>query len=250
MVLSGGILCSAGFGCSGDDAQPDTVATAPPVEAAARAAGTTTAPPTSSEVAGAAAPAPANPMPRGATPAPSAPAPATPPAAAGDSVPENDQGDADGPVVIVRKYTDSEIAAVLLAANAAEIEESRLAAARAANPAVRDYAEQMLSAHTSANVDATMLFARNDVMPDPNDTSEEIAMQSDEAMRQMATQAGADFDRAYMTRQNDGHLKLLNLLDMSLIMSAVDVDLREMLEGLRPAVADHLQAARDLLSQL
>ena len=183
-------------------------------------------------------------------PEPSAPAPATPPAAAGDSVPEDDQGDSDGPVVIIRKYTDSEIAAVLLAANGAEIEESRLAAARAENPAVRDYAERMLSDHTTANVDATMLFARNDVMPDPNDTSEEIATQSDEAMRQMATQAGADFDRAYMTRQNDAHLKLLNLLDMSLIMSAVDVDLREMLEMMRPAVADHLQAAHDLLSQL
>ena len=45
-------------------------------------------------------------------------------------------------------------------------------------------------------------------------------------------------------------LRLLNLLDMSLIMSAVDVDLREMLEAMRPAVADDLQAARDLSSQL
>jgi len=256
MVLSGGILCSAGFGCSGDDAQRSTITSTPPVEATEPGAGSASAQRTSAGVAGAAAPAtPTNPMPGDASPAPSAaepstPAPATPPAAAGGSVPENDQGDADGPVVIVRKYTDSEIAAVLLAANGAEIEESRLAAARAANPEVRDYAERMLSEHTAANVDATMLFARNDVMPDPNDTSEEIAMQSDEAMRQMATQAGADFDRAYMTRQDEAHLSLLNLLDQSLIMSAVDVDLREMLEAMRPAVADHLQAARDLSSQL
>jgi len=275
LVLSGGILVSAGLGCARDDAQREPGSIAPPVQAAEPAPSTPAAPAMSSEAAGAAAPAPtmtipppvdtspapstpAPSTPAPSTPAPSTPAPsarppdapATPPAAEGESVPENDQENAEPPVVIVRKFSDGEIAAVLLAANGAEIEEARMAMARAVNPAVRDYAGRMLNDDTAATANATMLFARNGVMPDPNDTSEQIAMQSDQAMRQLATKVGPDFDRVYIMRQYEAHRELLNLLDMSLIMSAVDVDLRQMLEAMRPTVADHLQAADDLSSQL
>jgi putative membrane protein len=176
-----------------------------------------------------------------------APTPAVPPAPAGNAGPNSGTSP---PVVIVREYTDTEIAAVLLAANAGEIEESQLATTRADNTTVREYAAEMIREHTAATAQARMLFDSLDLVPDPNDTSRMLVMESEDAMRIMLAETGADFDRTYMSRQRDAHRSLLSLLDMSLIESVVSVELRMMLEQLRPTVAEHLAAAEEILSGL
>jgi putative membrane protein len=56
----------------------------------------------------------------------------------------------------------------------------------------------------------------------------------------------ADFDRAYIDAQVDGHRKVLNTLQKELLPDANNADLKAYLEKIQPTVEKHLKAAEAL----
>jgi putative membrane protein len=61
---------------------------------------------------------------------------------------------------------------------------------------------------------------------------------------------GADFDRAYIANEVALHQQVLDMIDQTLIPAAQNQDLKNLLTQVRPAVAAHLEHARQVQSGL
>lgn len=146
--------------------------------------------------------------------------------------------------------SDPEIAHIAVTANTIDIETARLAESRTSTPEVLGFAETMISDHTAVNEQASELAERLGVTPQDNDVSRSLQAGSDAARAELAALNGSEFDRAYADREVEFHQAVLDALDDTLIPSADNAELRELLEEVRPAIAAHLERARALRSSL
>jgi putative membrane protein len=142
------------------------------------------------------------------------------------------------------ELTDAEIAHVAVTANQVDADLGRFAAERAASPEVRAFAETMARDHMAVNASAAELVERLGVVPQENEVSASLAEGGEEARRRLEALSGAAFDRAYMEREVEYHQAVLDALDGTLIPGATNAELRSLLEGVRPAIAAHLERAR------
>lgn len=146
--------------------------------------------------------------------------------------------------------TDPQIAAIVVAANTADIEAGELARDQAADPRVREFGERMITDHTAVNQQATELVQRLGVTPEENPTSQQIAQDGEQTRQRLSGLSGAEFDRAYIDHEVSFHQTVLDALDDTLIPNAQNAELRALLEQTRPAIAAHLDAARDIQGSL
>lgn len=156
----------------------------------------------------------------------------------------------DDPAFWVNATPPSDIAGIVLTANEGEVQKGSAAAARATSPAVREFAQMMVTEHTNANATARDLFAREGISPGQNSITTALTNGTETTIRNLATYDGAEFDRMYMRTQVELHQWLLSTLDTSLIPSARDADVRDLLINQRGAVASHLDRARSILNTL
>ncbi|MGN6186635.1 MAG: DUF4142 domain-containing protein [Thermoanaerobaculia bacterium] len=144
----------------------------------------------------------------------------------------------------------AEIAGIVATANEGEIAEGNAAASRATNAQVREFAQMMVSDHTSALNSARDLFARKGITATENSITSALRSGTQQTITNLNTYSGTAYDRTYMQTQVDVHQWLLNALDTALIPSARDGELRAFLQTQRTAVASHLDRARTILSSL
>ncbi|HEX5032561.1 MAG TPA: DUF4142 domain-containing protein [Candidatus Eisenbacteria bacterium] len=142
--------------------------------------------------------------------------------------------------------TDANIAAIVLAANTIDIKNGNLAIARAKTTSVADFARQMVRDHTSVNKKAADLAARLKLVPKENRTSRALVASADSTRNKMSKLSGAPFERAYVSNEVAYHQAVIDLLDKTLVPSAKNKDLKDLLLAVRPAFVVHLQHAKML----
>lgn len=145
---------------------------------------------------------------------------------------------------------DSDIAAIVTAANEGEIEQGNVAASRATSAEVRAFGQMMVADHTQALNTGRDVFSRNGITPSDNATSQQLRANSRTTVTNLNRYSGRDFDRRYMQSQVDLHQWLLTNLDQLLIPSARNRDVRQLLTTQRASVAAHLERARTILGTL
>jgi putative membrane protein len=146
--------------------------------------------------------------------------------------------------------TDAEIAHVVVTMNDLAIEEARMAKRRAANAAVRTFAERMITEHTTMNTKAKELFGRLGIVPADNAASRAMKDEHTTLADTMKDLEGAAFDKAYVDAQVKGHGSFLERIDAKLVPKAQNAELKAMLETARTDVSAHLEQARELQKQL
>lgn len=145
---------------------------------------------------------------------------------------------------------DPQIAHVAVTANTIDVELAQLALSRASSAEVRAFARTMVTDHTAVNEQAAALAQRLGVTPQDNDVSRSLMDDAAQARRSLEGLRGAAFDRAYMDREVAYHQAVLDALDKVLIPGASNGELRALLEQVRPAVAAHLDHAKQLRAKL
>jgi putative membrane protein len=146
--------------------------------------------------------------------------------------------------------TDGNITALLLAADNTDISYARLVPARAASPAVKDFANRMIVDHTAVNTALTELVARTNITPEESSASLSFRDESAAKRDLMGRLDGRQFDSTYIANEIKYHTKLLATLDTALIPRARDAQLRQVLVSVRPAVASHLSHAQRVQAAL
>jgi putative membrane protein len=146
--------------------------------------------------------------------------------------------------------SDAEIAATVTAANDTDIETAKLALEKSANADVKQFANEMIAAHTQLNQQGSALLTKLGVTPADNPTSTSIKTGGESTRATLKGLSGADFDKAYVNAEVDLHQAVLDQLDNSLIPSAQNAELKTLLEQARPTISAHLDHAKSLKSKL
>ena len=146
--------------------------------------------------------------------------------------------------------TDPQIAAIVVAANNADIEGGRLAASTSTNPKIKEFAQRMITDHGGVNKAATALVTKLGVTPEETETSRQQTASGEQARQSLQGKRGVEFDRAYITNEVTYHQGLLSAIDQTLLPSVQHPELKALLEQTRPAVVAHLKHAQELQSSL
>lgn len=157
-------------------------------------------------------------------------------------------GDA-GPVI---ELTDGEILAIVQTVNTGEIAQGELAAENALAASVADYAELMVTSHTTAQSELEVIAMDREIEPESNMLASNIEASAEQVLEQL-TELPAEtqeFDLAYMASQVSQHTVVLETLRAQLIPQADDPELVAALETLELEVAAHLDMAEDVVNEI
>ncbi|PXA86540.1 DUF4142 domain-containing protein [Nostoc sp. 3335mG] len=128
------------------------------------------------------------------------------------------------------------------ASDAFEIATSKLALAKADKPALKKFAQQMITAHTAST--AKLKTATGGlspaITPDPA-----LSADQQQTLTDLQSKSGADFDAAYKAAQVDGHEKTLDVLKAYANSGDVPA-LKTFASSLVPTVTAHLNMAKGL----
>ena len=145
---------------------------------------------------------------------------------------------------------DSDIAGIVRTANQGEIDQGNAALGKASSAEVKAFAQMMAADHTNALQAANDLFTKRNITPSDNDTTRTLQSGSQQTISNLSSYNGLAFDRAYMQAMVDAHQWLLSTMDSTLIPSAHDRQLHDLLTTQRAAVSTHLDRARQIVAGL
>ena len=146
--------------------------------------------------------------------------------------------------------SDPQIAHIVVTANQVDIDAGKLAKSHSKNKEVDKFAQQMITDHTGVNKQAVALAKKLNVKPEENDTSRNLKKGGDENIAKLKKLKGKEFDKAYVDQEVSYHQAVLDAIDKTLIPSAQNAELKELITKVRPAIQAHLDHAKHLQADL
>ena len=148
------------------------------------------------------------------------------------------------------KPTDPQIAHIAYTAGQLDIEAAKQALEKSKNKDVRAFAEDMVRDHTAVNKQALDLVKKLKVTPEDNDTSKALTKQAAAKRAELAKLSGAAFDKAYVANEVAYHKTVNGALENTLIPSASNSELKNLLQTGLKIFQGHEQHAEHVASEL
>jgi putative membrane protein len=145
---------------------------------------------------------------------------------------------------------DAQIAAIVVAANQADIDAAKVAKTRGSDKAVKEFAATMIRDHESVNKQAKDLVKKLKVTPQPSETSRSLQQGDRDNLAALKKLKGAAFDKAYVDHEVAYHQQVLDAINSTLLPNAKNAELKALIEKVTPAFQAHLEHAKQLQSQL
>ncbi len=145
---------------------------------------------------------------------------------------------------------DAQIAHIVVTANQVDIDAGKLAEKKGSNAEVKAFGKQMVTDHTGVNRQAVALAKKLKVKPEDNDTSKSLKKGGDENIAKLKKEKGKAFDKDYVDHEVAYHEAVLDAIDKTLIPSAKNEQLKDLIVKVRPAIAEHLEHAKHLQGEL
>jgi putative membrane protein len=148
------------------------------------------------------------------------------------------------------KPNDAQIAHIAYTAGQIDIDAAQLALKKAQNKDVRAFAQDMLRDHKAVNEKALALVKKLKVTPQDNDTSKALLKQAKDKQAELQKLSGAAFDKAYAENEVAFHKTVNGALESTLIPSASNAELKDLLSTGLKIFQGHQQHAEHVLSEL
>jgi putative membrane protein len=145
---------------------------------------------------------------------------------------------------------DAQIAAIVVAANQADIDAGNLAKSKSNTASVKEFAQRMVTDHSGVNKAAVDLVTKLKVTPESNPTSQGLTKGGEDNITALKKLSGAAFDKAYVDHEVAYHEAVISAIDKTLIPSAQNAELKALLVKVRPAFVAHLDHAKRLQGEL
>jgi len=144
---------------------------------------------------------------------------------------------------------DKQFAACLLQANQAEVKLAKIAAEKADSPAVKQFADEMIQAHTALANKLQQLVGNQQ----PNDRRSQIERQINDRClalleQELSSKTGKEFDACYLGSQIGGHMHMKAALEV--LADETTGELQQIAQDARPTVEQHFKHAQDLMRQV
>jgi len=148
------------------------------------------------------------------------------------------------------KPTDPQIAHIAYTAGEIDIKAAQLALKHSKNKEVIAFANDMVRDHKAVNEKALALLKKLNVKPEDNDTSRSLSQQADAKRKELEGLKGAAFDKAYAQSEVAFHQQVNGALQSTLIPSATNGELKDLLSTGLKIFQGHEQHAEHLAQEL
>jgi putative membrane protein len=148
------------------------------------------------------------------------------------------------------KPSDAEIAHIAYTAGQIDIKAAELALQKSKNKEVHAFAEDMVRDHKAVNDKALALVKKLNVTPQDNDTSKSLQKQAEDKEASLNKLNGAAFDKAYVENEVAYHKTVNGALQKTLIPSANNPELKELLQTGLKIFQGHEQHAEQVAKSL
>ena len=147
------------------------------------------------------------------------------------------------------KPTDPQIAHIAYTAGQIDIEAAEQALQKSKNKDVLAFAEDMVRDHKAVNDKAQALIKKLNVTPEDNDTSKALTKQAADKRAELAKLSGAAFDKAYIDNEVAYHKTVDSALENTLIPSASNAELKDLLKTGLKIFQGHEQHAEHVAAE-
>ncbi len=154
------------------------------------------------------------------------------------------------PAIAAGGPTDPQIAHIAYTAGNLDVEAGKQALARSHNRAIRSFAQQMIRDHQAVNVKALALVKKLHVTPEANATSKGLTEAADATRAKLSHLRGAAFDRAYIDNEVAYHKTVNGALELTLIPSANNGELKSLLKTGLTLFREHQEHAEQVAKAL
>jgi putative membrane protein len=148
------------------------------------------------------------------------------------------------------KLTDPQIAHIAYTADQIDIRAAQQALKKSKNKDVRAFASDMVRDHTAVNKKALALVKKLKVKPEDNDTSRQLSKQASDKRAELSKLNGAVFDKAYVDNEVAYHKTVNDALQNTLIPSASNQELKDLLTTGLKIFQGHQQHAEQVAGEL
>lgn len=146
---------------------------------------------------------------------------------------------------------DAQIASIAVTANQIDIDYAKIALKKATNAEVKKFAQTMAKDHQNVIDQAVALAKKLNVTPEDNPTTQSLLAGSKaETPKLEAATKGADFDKAYIDNEVAYHDAVIKAVENTLIPSASNAELKNLLQTALPIFKGHLEHARAIQASL
>ena len=146
--------------------------------------------------------------------------------------------------------SDPQIVGIVQAANQIDINQAKLALKKSKDSQVKEFANQMISDHTSLEKSVSDLAKKLKVTPQASDTSKQLKQQAAEETKKLAGLHGKAFDQEYASHEVAYHQAVIDAAKNTLIPNAKNAELKSALEGAAPLLQGHMEHAQQLQKTL
>ena len=146
-------------------------------------------------------------------------------------------------------WTDANIVALLDHANAADSTAGALAAKKATNPEVKQFARLMMSEHHALRQQGADLAKKLNVTSEPPADDPVTALAEKETQALQSAPKGAEFDRTYIDQEVAAHQAVLDLVTKA-HDQADNAELKALIEKAKPVIQKHLDQAQAIQKKL
>ncbi|MDL2398758.1 DUF4142 domain-containing protein [Rhizobium mayense] len=146
--------------------------------------------------------------------------------------------------------TDPQIAHIAYTAGVIDVEAAKQALSISKNKEVTAFANEMVRDHEAVNKQALDLVKKLKVTPEDNDTSRQLTKAATEERAKLAKLKGAAFDKAYVENEVAYHKQVNSALEGTLIPSAQNAELKDLLKTGLKLFQGHEQHAEHVASML
>jgi putative membrane protein len=170
--------------------------------------------------------------------------------AAGAETPADTGAAKTGPPAPAPKgLSDSNIVAILDAANKADSSAGALALKKATRPDVKAFAKLMMSEHHALRQAGQQLAKQLNVAPKPPERDPLAGYLKNEMDALQKTAKGPEFDRTYIDHEVSIHQAVLDFANQARVTTQTP-ELRDLIEKAVPVIQKHLQQADSIQKQL
>jgi|SRR6185503_9272253 len=153
-------------------------------------------------------------------------------------------------VALAQAPNDAQIAHIVVTANQVDIDAGKLAQGKAKSKEVKDFAKQMVTDHSGVNKQAKDLAAKLKVKPEDNPTSQSLKKGGEDNVKNLKGLKGDAFDKAYVDHEVVYHQAVLDAIDKTLVPSAKNAELKDLIVKVRPAFVGHLEHAKMIQAKM
>lgn len=144
------------------------------------------------------------------------------------------------------KLTDPEIASIAVTANQVDIDYATVAKAKSKNADVLQFAETMTNDHKAVIAQAVALVTKLKVTPKDNAVSKKLLDDAAKIKKTLNSKSGKAFDNAYVDNEVAYHKAVISVVETMLIPATKNVELKDLLKAVVPALKAHLGHAEML----